>query len=50
MVKFNVDGASKGNPSEARIGGVLRDDGGKMLIQFLLSIEVIDANTARSRQ
>ncbi|TYG84644.1 hypothetical protein ES288_D01G265800v1 [Gossypium darwinii] len=29
--KFNVDGASRGNPKRAGCGGVLRDDNGKLL-------------------
>ncbi|KAH1123344.1 hypothetical protein J1N35_006504 [Gossypium stocksii] len=30
-LKFNVDGASRGNPKRAGCGGVLRDDNGKLL-------------------
>lgn len=32
MVKFNVDGASRGYPDEVGIGGALKDEGGKLLI------------------
>lgn len=33
-MKFNVDGASKGNPGVAGFGGVLRDDHGCILSIF----------------
>ncbi|EOY23896.1 Uncharacterized protein TCM_015650 [Theobroma cacao] len=46
MVKFNVDGALRENPGQEGIGGILREEGGKVLIQFSLSVGIIDANTA----
>lgn len=32
FLKFNIDGASKGNPGEAGYGGVLRDDEGNIQV------------------
>lgn len=37
VLKFNVDGASKGNPGESGIGGVLRDSSGQILGYFSMS-------------
>jgi len=33
-LKYNIDGASKGNPSTAGYGGVLRDENGSVLFIF----------------
>ncbi|EOY03936.1 Uncharacterized protein TCM_019151 [Theobroma cacao] len=41
-----MDGASKGNSRETGIGGVLRDETDKILIQFSLLVSVMDANMA----
>ncbi|EOY00472.1 Uncharacterized protein TCM_010352 [Theobroma cacao] len=45
MVKFNVDGVSRGNLGQGGITGILRDEEGKALIQFSFSIGITDANT-----
>ena len=34
FLKFNIDGASKGNPSTVGHGGVLRDENGNILFIF----------------
>ncbi|KAK2653801.1 hypothetical protein Ddye_013657 [Dipteronia dyeriana] len=43
---FNVDGSSRGSPSDAGIGGVLRDSNGKVLCLFSLFVGVEDSNSA----
>ncbi|KAK2647272.1 hypothetical protein Ddye_022467 [Dipteronia dyeriana] len=40
---FYVDGSSRGNPGEAGIGGVLRDDNGKILGMFSYYVGVLGA-------
>ncbi|XVE90483.1 hypothetical protein DITRI_Ditri20bG0081400 [Diplodiscus trichospermus] len=45
-VNFNVDGASKGKPGPARIGGILRDHMGIEKIRFSKYICVADSNVA----
>jgi len=34
FLKYNIDGASKGNPGNAGYGGVLRDDEGNIIFIF----------------
>jgi len=34
FLKYNIDGASKGNPGEAGFGGVLRDETGRIITLF----------------
>ena len=34
ILKFNIDGTSRGKPGSAGIGGVLRDSNGKVLCLF----------------
>ena len=34
FLKFNINGASKGNPGESRYGGVLRDEEGNIQVIF----------------
>lgn len=38
ILKCNVDGASKGNPGNSGVGGVIRDSNGKFLGYFALGI------------
>lgn len=42
-VKINTDGASKGNPRLAGVGGLMRDDGGKWLGGFVANIGACSA-------
>ncbi|KAK3222181.1 hypothetical protein Dsin_009206 [Dipteronia sinensis] len=42
-LKFNVDGSAKGNPGSAGIGGVLRDNLGKVLGLFSENVGVLDS-------
>ncbi|KAK2653758.1 hypothetical protein Ddye_013614 [Dipteronia dyeriana] len=44
-LKFNVDGSSRGNPGDARIGGVLRDHTGKVLDLFSEFVGTLDSIT-----
>ena len=46
VLKFNVDGATKGCPGSAGIGGVLRNSCGKVLCLFSCQVGVQRANTA----
>eukprot|EP00268_Persea_americana_P021089 TRINITY_DN21101_c0_g1_i1.p1 TRINITY_DN21101_c0_g1~~TRINITY_DN21101_c0_g1_i1.p1 ORF type:complete len:199 (+),score=31.91 TRINITY_DN21101_c0_g1_i1:157-753(+) len=46
MLKFNVDGAARGKPGPAGIGGVLCDDKGVILCLFSKSVGVRDSNEA----
>lgn len=45
-VKFNVDGASAGNPGKVGIGGVLWDGRGELITKFSKQVGVCDANHA----
>ncbi|EOX99225.1 Uncharacterized protein TCM_007835 [Theobroma cacao] len=44
QLNFNVDGAARGNLREFGIGGVLKDDQGRILVTFSKSIGVRNAN------
>ena len=46
FMKFNVDGAARGKPGPAGIGGVLRDVDGKVWMEFSNSIGVSESNEA----
>ena len=46
VVKFNVDGASRGKPGPAGIGGVLRYCKGEVLMMFSKYVSVGDSNEA----
>ncbi|EOY11314.1 PLAT/LH2 domain-containing lipoxygenase family protein, putative [Theobroma cacao] len=46
FLKFNVDGAAKGNPCQAAIRGVLREEEGVVKILFSIPIGISKANTA----
>ena len=46
FMKFNVDGASRGKPGHAGIGGLLRDDKGKVWMEFSKSIGISESNEA----
>lgn len=45
-IKWNTDGASKGNPGHAGIGGLLHDEKGKRLCSFSSYIGVAGASKA----
>ncbi|KAK2654469.1 hypothetical protein Ddye_014325 [Dipteronia dyeriana] len=45
-LKFNMDGPTKGKPSQTGIGGVLRYANSKVLCMFSLSVGLQDPNTA----
>ncbi|KAK3227433.1 hypothetical protein Dsin_007295 [Dipteronia sinensis] len=45
-LKFNVDGSVRGKPGPAGIGGVLRDDYGRILCLFSLFVGIRDSNEA----
>ncbi|KAK1562612.1 hypothetical protein Q3G72_014800 [Acer saccharum] len=45
-LKFNVDGSARGNPGNAGVGGVLRDNSGKVLGLFSASVGMLDSNSA----
>ncbi|XP_017977587.1 PREDICTED: uncharacterized protein LOC18600366 [Theobroma cacao] len=47
FLKFNVDGAAKGNPCQAAIRGVLREEEGVVKILFSIPIGISKANTAK---
>ena len=44
-LKFNVDGSVMGKPGPAGIGGVLRDENGKVLCLFSVHMGILDSNT-----
>ncbi|EOY16102.1 Uncharacterized protein TCM_034977 [Theobroma cacao] len=46
QLKFNIDGAAKGNPGEFGIGGVLRDSHGRVFMTFSKATGVGDASRA----
>ena len=46
VLKFNVDGSSRGKPGPSGIGGVLRDMYGKVICLFSSFIGVLDSNVA----
>lgn len=47
--KFNVDGAARGKPGPAGIGGVLHDDRGNMLAAFSESVGSMESNEIELR-
>jgi len=44
-----IDGACKGNPGEAAIGGLLKEPSGKVIFQFSQSIGIATNNVAEYR-
>ncbi|OMO98831.1 reverse transcriptase [Corchorus capsularis] len=46
FMKFNVDEAARGKPGPAGIGGLMRDDTGKVWMEFSKSIGVTESNEA----
>ena len=46
VLKFNVDGAAKGKPGPAGIGGVLHDSGGLVLVMFSKHVGTMESNEA----
>ena len=46
ILKFNVDGSSRGKPVQAEIRGVLRNSEGEVLLMFSKNIGVCDSNEA----
>ena len=46
VLKFNVDGASRGKPGLAGIGGVFRNSRGEILLIFSKHVSVCDSNEA----
>lgn len=44
VIKFNVDGASRGKPEPAGLGGVLRNHEGTTSIDFNESVGTTDSN------
>ena len=42
--KFNVDGASRGNPGPAGITGVIRNSKGDVILMFSKHVGVCDSN------
>ncbi|XXG59908.1 hypothetical protein AAC387_Pa04g1911 [Persea americana] len=46
VLKFNVDGVSKGKSKQASIGGVLRNFKGGVIIMFSKHIGICDSNEA----
>ena len=46
IMKFNVDGSSKGKPGPAGIGGVLRDNSATIKIVFSKAVGVVESNAA----
>ncbi|KAK3204439.1 hypothetical protein Dsin_018485 [Dipteronia sinensis] len=48
-LKFNVDGLARGNPGPAGIGGVLKDNKGKVVCLFSLFVGIRDSNEAELR-
>lgn len=46
VLKWNVDGSSKGKPGEAGIGGVLRDGQGVVIAMFSAHVGIKDSNEA----
>ena len=47
VLKFNVDGAAKGKPGPAGIGGVLCDSGGVVLVMFSKHVGIMKSNEAK---
>ncbi|OMO53069.1 Integrase, catalytic core [Corchorus capsularis] len=45
-LKFNVDGSARGKPGLAGIGGILRDENGKILLKFSKAIKTAESNEA----
>ncbi|PWA68757.1 hypothetical protein CTI12_AA301610 [Artemisia annua] len=45
-LKFNVDGAARGKPGPAGIGGLLRNNCGAVVAMFSIPIGVLDSNVA----
>lgn len=45
-LKLNLNGASKGNPSKAGFGAILRDDSGKMIIAIMGLMGIATNNKA----
>ena len=46
VLKFNADGAAKGKPDLAAIGGVLRNQKGEVLFMFSKDAGIKDSNEA----
>ena len=46
-VKFNVNGASRGKPGQAGIGGVLRNSKGEVLLMFSKYMSVCNSNKVK---
>lgn len=44
FTKLNFDGVAKGNPGEARIGGIFRDDGGKIYRVYAMDFGIASKN------
>ena len=44
VLKLNVDGASRGKPGLARIGGVIRNSKGEVLLMFSKHVGVCNSN------
>ena len=44
VLKFNVDGATRGKPGPMGIGGVLRNNSGVVLFMFSKRVGVCDSN------
>ncbi|KAL4347296.1 hypothetical protein GQ457_17G024020 [Hibiscus cannabinus] len=49
VLKFNVDGSTRGKPGPASCGGVLRDDHGQILALFSGPLGVLESNDAEIR-
>lgn len=46
VLKFNVDGATRGKPGPTAIGGILRNNNGEVLFRFSKNVGVCDSNEA----
>jgi ribonuclease HI len=46
VLKFNVDGSSKGKPGHAGMGGILRDSNGHVICVFSSYLGILDSNAA----
>ena len=46
MLKFNVDGATRGKPGPMSIGGILRNNNGEVLFRFSKNVGVCNSNKA----
>ena len=44
LLKFNVDGAARGKPGPAGVGGVLRDHKGDVLLMFSKNVGIKESN------